>query len=98
MNRLLPAAALLASALLAACASEPQAPETQGDGTCNAEAVQNLTGKRITSELAEEARAKAGANFLRVTTPNQPVTLDYNSQRLNIDIDDGDSIIRLSCG
>lgn len=98
MNRLLPATALLASVLLAGCASEAQTPPAQFDGSCNAEAVQNLTGKRITSELAEEARTKAGAQHLRVTTPNQPVTLDYNAQRLNIDIDDDDSIIRLSCG
>jgi hypothetical protein len=48
--------------------------------------------------MAEEARAEAGAEHLRVTQPNQPVTMDYNPQRLNIDIDEDDTIIRLSCG
>lgn len=100
MTRTLPRSALLAAALLAGCASSPDqdAPAAKGDGRCDAEAVQNLVDQRITTELAEEARVKAGAEYLRVVHPNQPVTMDYNPQRLNIDIDDDDSIIRLSCG
>ena len=56
-----------------------------------------LTIKPLT-DLAERARIESGAAQLRVTHPNQPVTMDYNPQRLNIDIDDDDIIIRLSCG
>lgn len=100
MTRILPLSALLATALLAGCASSPdgEAPAAKGDGRCDAAAVQNLVEQRITTELAEEARVKSGAELLRVTHPNQPVTMDYNPRRLNIDIDDADSIIRLSCG
>nr|WP_286948225.1 entry exclusion lipoprotein TrbK [Pseudomonas sp. UBA6718] len=100
MNSILPLSTLLAAALLAGCASSPEqdTPAAKGDGRCNAEAVQHLVDQRITAELAEEARVKAGAEHLRVTQPNQPVTMDYNPQRLNIDIDEDDSIIRLSCG
>ena len=54
--------------------------------------------KRITTEMAEEARVESGAEHLRVTAPNQAVTLEYNPRRLNIDIDEDDTIIRLSCG
>lgn len=93
--------ALLACTLLAACSSNPEKSteaSSQANAHCNAEAVQNLVDERITTELAEQARAKAGAQFLRVTYPNQPVTMDYNSQRLNIEIDDGDIILRLNCG
>ena len=100
MNSILPLSTLLAAALLAGCASSPgqDTPAAKGDGRCNAEAVQHLVDQRITAELAEETRVKAGAEHLRVTQPNQPVTMDYNPQRLNIDIDDDDIIIRLSCG
>ncbi|WP_068830594.1 I78 family peptidase inhibitor [Pseudomonas sp. BMS12] len=100
MNRLLPLATLCACTLLAACASSPQetTPAVQNDGRCDAEAVQHLVDQRITTEMAEEARVQAGAKYLRVTQPNQPVTMDYNPQRLNIDIDDADTIVRLSCG
>ena len=101
MNRILPLPALLAGALLAGCASSPQqddAKAPKGDGRCNAEPVQHLLEERITTDLAERARIESGAAQLRVTHPNQPVTMDYNPQRLNIDIDDDDIIIRLSCG
>lgn len=91
---------LLTGALLAGCASAPRqdAPSAQDDGLCDAEKVQHLLDQRISVELAEQARAQAGARQLRVINPNQPVTLEYNPQRLNIEIDDADSIIRLSCG
>ena len=101
MNRILPLSALLAGALLAGCASSPQqdsAGAAEGDGRCNAEPVQHLLEERITTDLAERARIESGAAQLRDTHPNQPVTMDYNPQRLNIDIDDDDIIIRLSCG
>lgn len=101
MNRIPPLSALLASALLVGCASSPQPGSDQapkGDGRCNAEPVQYLLEQRITADLAERARIESGAAQLRVTHPNQPVTMDYNAQRLNIDIDEDDSIIRLSCG
>jgi Arc/MetJ family transcription regulator len=100
MTRSLQLSSLLACALLAACSSSPDKPAaaSKGDGRCNAEAVQHLVGQRITTEMAEEAREQAGAEHLRVTQPNQPVTMDYNSQRLNIDIDEDDIILRLSCG
>ncbi|MFG0382008.1 I78 family peptidase inhibitor [Pseudomonas sp. zbq_18] len=86
--------------LLAACSSNPETKSAahSGDGRCNAEAVQHFVDKRITTEMADEARVESGAKYLRVTQPNQPVTMDYNPQRLNIDIDDADTIVRLSCG
>lgn len=101
MTRTLPLSTLLIATLLVGCASsrdkgEPAA--ANGDGRCDAEPVQHLVDKRITTEMAEEARAEAGAELLRVTQPNQPVTMDYNPRRLNIDIDEDDTIIRLSCG
>ena len=34
----------------------------------------------------------------RVIRPGQPVTLDYNLQRLNLDIDAGNRITRAHCG
>ena len=101
MNRILPLSTLLTGALLAGCASSPQqdsAKAPKGDGRCNAEPVQHLLEERITTDLAERARIESGAAQLRVTHPNQPVTMDYNSQRLNIDIDDAGVVLQVSCG
>lgn len=101
MPRIHPLPALLLAGLLAGCASSPDKDgpaAAKGDGRCDAEAVQHLVDKRITTEMAEEARVESGAEHLRVTAPNQAVTLEYNPRRLNIDIDEDDTIIRLSCG
>ena len=102
MNRILPLSALLAGALLAGCASSPQqdgAKAPKGDGRCNAEPVQYLLEERITTDLAERARIESGAAQLRVTHPNQPVTMDYNPSRLNILFEERTGVIReVKCG
>ena len=67
-------------------------------GTCNAKAVQSIVGKIVTPTLTEEARRDAGAAVARVLTPHQPVTMEYNSQRLNIDVDDNQVVKQVSCG
>ena len=98
---------LLAVAALAGCSSKDSSsdaaqPVTSASptlsGTCNAKAVQSLIGKVITPTLTEEARRDAGASVARVLSPHQPVTMEYNSQRLNIDVDDSQVVKRVSCG
>lgn len=89
-------------AVLAGCSSV-DTPEQAGqpanlDGRCNAEAVQNLLGQTVTRELVDQAQSQAGAQTTRVLSPGDAVTMDYNSQRLNIDIDEAESIVRLTCG
>jgi uncharacterized lipoprotein YajG len=67
-------------------------------GSCNAKAVQSIVGQVVTPTLTEEARRDAGASVARVLTPHQPVTMEYNSQRLNIDVDDNQVVKQVSCG
>ncbi|MBG6291516.1 MULTISPECIES: I78 family peptidase inhibitor [Pseudomonas] len=98
---------LLAVAALAGCSSkdspsdaaQPAADSSPAmTGTCNAKAVQSIIGKVVTPTLTEEARRDAGASVARVLTPHQPVTMEYNSQRLNIDVDDNQVVKQVSCG
>ena len=89
--------------VLAGCSSvdsakTPAAPPAGSDGTCNAEAVQDMLGEIATAEQVEQARQQAGAHSVRVLAPGDAVTLDYNSRRLNIDIDEAEVIGRISCG
>lgn len=114
MTGLLRPTSLLVIALLAGCSSSPEkapaadpdsalvpvvsAPTADLDSRCDADSVQGLIGKTISDELAVEARDDAEARYLRITKPNQPVSMDYNSQRLNIDTDDNGVIKQLSCG
>lgn len=98
---------LFAVAALAGCSSRdassdaaPKAAETAPapSASCDAKAVQSLVGKTITPTLTEEARRDAGASVARVLHPHQPVTMEYNSQRLNIDVDDRQVVKQVNCG
>lgn len=102
----------LGLALLAACAGNPDKPREPAaakvtadsepsadfDSRCDADPIHDLIGKTLDNQLATEARDQADARFLRITRPNQPVTMDYNPQRLNIDIDNAGVILQVSCG
>lgn len=79
--------------LLAGCGSHetqssPAASAPSGavssSGRCNSDAVQDLVGKALSPALAEEGRQRAGAQVVRVVRPQDPMTMDFNSQRLTI--------------
>lgn len=84
-------------AVLAGCVAEvpPSQPPVQppGPDACGASGMQGLIG---------QDRAVLAAMSLpmgtRVIEPGQPVTTDYSPQRLNIDLDARDRIVRLWCG
>jgi len=48
--------------------------------------------------LLEQARVKAGAQTARVLSPNDMVTLEYRSDRLNLNTDQAATINRVNCG
>ncbi|WP_240912086.1 I78 family peptidase inhibitor [Pseudomonas aeruginosa] len=78
-------------------ASAPAATPA-ADGRCDANAGQAYVGKQASAAIVEEARRAAGAEVARALRPHDAVTMDYNSRRLNIDVDDTLVIKRLSCG
>ena len=92
--------ALLTTALLVGCAGSP--PGSQGavdaERQCDASAVQQARGQLLSRELVEQLQQQAGAKLVRVLAPHEAATLEYNPQRLNIDIDDAEVIERLRCG
>jgi hypothetical protein len=89
-------------AVLAGCSSvdrnKTPTPPANPSGVCNAELVQDMLGETATAEQVEQARQHAGARSVRVLAPGDAVTLEYNSQRLNIDIDEAEVIQRVNCG
>ncbi|MDP3979521.1 MAG: I78 family peptidase inhibitor [Pseudomonas sp.] len=88
--------------VLAGCSSvdssKTPAPAANPNGACNAELVQGMLGRSATAEQVEQARQHAGARSVRVLAPGDAVTLEYNSRRLNIDIDEAEVIQRINCG
>jgi hypothetical protein len=96
---------LLPVVLLAGCASHDEAAKAPAEPVaalpsdgCTASAVQSLIGHPVNPGVLEQARLQAGAQRARVLRPGTAVTLEYDSQRLNLDTDDADVITRASCG
>jgi len=86
-------------ALLAGCSSQPSTPPVaEISGDCNVEQVQGVLGQHASAERIRQVQQQANAKTLRVLAPGDAATMDYNPQRLNIDIDESEVIIRLSCG
>lgn len=101
LNRVLPSM-LFGAILLAGCSSAEKPAETPAaapeSGRCNAEAVQALVGKPLSQALVDQARRDSGAQTARVLHPHDVVTLEYNSQRLNINVDEKEVVHGLNCG
>ncbi|MBN3864791.1 hypothetical protein HCU66_21410 [Pseudomonas frederiksbergensis] len=95
---------LLAATLLVGCsntptesAKDPVATDT-GHSRCEAKAAEFTIGKKASPELLEQARARAGAQNARFLEPNDMVTLEYRSDRLNLNTDNNLVITRVNCG
>ncbi|GLK58640.1 MULTISPECIES: I78 family peptidase inhibitor [Azotobacter] len=91
---------LLFAMLLTGCSSAGKSepvPAVSSQG-CSDSAVQDLVGQTASPALLEEARRRAGALRARVTGPQDSVTLDYDSKRLNLDVDEHLVIRQVHCG
>ncbi len=92
------AAILIAVPLsLAACSYERPAP-VDPIRECNADRVQPLVGREAKPQVIERAKQRSGARTVRVIKPGMAVTMDYRSDRLNVELDDVNTIKALRCG
>lgn len=95
----LPLSLILLLGVLAGCsASPPDAMTMASPGACNAEPVQALIGKTSTPELIEMARQQSASKMVRVIKPGDAVTMDFNTLRLNLHVDDAGVILQAACG
>lgn len=98
-------ATLACVAVLAGCAA-PGAPSTGASpmpppppGTaCNAQGAQFAIGKAPGASVVEEARQRSGSYMARVLRPNQVVTMEFNAQRLNLEVDAAGVVKKVRCG
>lgn len=94
---------LMAALTVSGCSTSGKSTEQSAaapafDGRCNAEAARYTVGKPASADLLEQARAKAGAQIARILRPHDMVTLEYRSDRLNLNSDDTGAITRVNCG
>jgi hypothetical protein len=79
---------------LGACAEMQQGAETAaGGGDCPAETHQDWVGQRV--YVLNDAALPEGT---RVLFPTTPATMDYRSERMNVEVDGSDTIVRVFCG
>ncbi|AZC49783.1 MULTISPECIES: I78 family peptidase inhibitor [Pseudomonas] len=93
---------LLAAVVLAGCSTssadkDPVATES-GHSRCEAKAAEFAIGKKASPELLEQARTRAGAQNARILKPNDMITLEYRSDRLNLNTDTKLVVTRVNCG
>jgi len=95
---------LLAVAVLAGCSntggSSSTAPSAaaNNDGRCEARGAEFAVGKQVTPALVEQARKASGSQMARALGPHDVVTLEYRSERLNINADAQGVVTRVNCG
>ncbi|WP_027996211.1 I78 family peptidase inhibitor [Simplicispira psychrophila] len=100
--------AFLGAALLTGCALSPVGPppaaqpqwQTPGPrgGACDAAPAQGFLGQAGTASVIEKARIASGAAMARVLHPNQPTTMEFNHERLNLVLDGKGRIAAVRCG
>ncbi|MGN5374086.1 I78 family peptidase inhibitor [Sphingomonas hankookensis] len=88
---------------LGACTTPQQAeppavaaPELAGD--CAAGAAAALVGKPFSAALEADAKRRTKAQTVRAIRPGTAVTMDFRSDRLNIDIDEKNIVTGFRCG
>ena len=91
----------LASVLLAlpliACTATP-VPQDRLGVQCNADRVQPLVGREATTDVVTRAKDRSGARTVRLIKPGEAVTMDFRSDRLNLDLDNVNTITAARCG
>ena len=92
------AAKAQAAAQQAAAPDPASAPEPPPVGTCDASQAQGLVGQAAEQALLDQARIDTGAKHLRVLKPNQTVTMEFDGERLNIEVDAKNQITGVRCG
>jgi hypothetical protein len=65
---------------------------------CDASGAQSLIGQGKSDALGTEALKRTGTGTIRWIAPGQPVTMDYRTDRLNIEVDANEITTRITCG
>ena len=80
-------------------AAQPAPPEpAAAAAACDDSQAQWAIGKKATDADLEQARKDAGAETARTLKPDQPVTMEFNANRLNLDLDDTGLVTAIRCG
>ncbi|CAM3515802.1 hypothetical protein BZK31_20310 [Pseudomonas floridensis] len=100
---------VVVTSVLAGCASTPDpAPQASSKaetpasnsvpGRCDAEPAQFAVGQQASIELLTQVRSRSGSMDARILGPNDMITLEYRSERVNVNTDATGKVVRVNCG
>lgn len=78
-------------------ASAPPMPAATR-GPCDASKAQSFVGQKASADVQEQARSASGAGLARTLQPGQPITKEFNGERLNLHVDEAGTIVSINCG
>jgi hypothetical protein len=101
MSRL--AVPLAATLVLSLAACAPMPPRTGGplppaSFQCVAEPGAWAIGKPASAEVVERIRVDTHSRIARVLRPGQVVTMEFSAERVNVNVNERDAIIGVTCG
>ena len=87
----------------AAVAAQPAPVDATGDaptpeGSCDDTQAQWIIGKTPTAADTDQAGKDAKATQVRVLKPGEAATMDFNPNRLNVDLDEKGAVTAVRCG
>ncbi|TWH99736.1 peptidase inhibitor I78 family protein [Luteimonas cucumeris] len=74
------------------------APVDDAKKVCDASKVQSLVGQTASQDVVDKAKADSGSGTTRVIKPGEMVTMDFQDDRLTLEVDDGNVIQSVRCG
>jgi hypothetical protein len=98
------ATTLLTLLVPAACAAATPPPKGQpappafDEDRCDRAAAAVLIGRKAAPGLAEEAKRLSGAALVRIIRAGDPVTSDYQTSRINVDVGRDGRVADVRCG
>jgi hypothetical protein len=93
---------LAATLLLSLAACAPMPPTTGGPPPtafqCVAQPGAWAIGQAATAEVVERIRVDTHSRIARVLRPGQAVTMEFSAERVNVNVNDRNAIIGVTCG
>lgn len=96
-------AALAGAIILAGCnSSAPPAAQVPPPADCGASALQDQIGKPVKGTTAADAQVGGtpvqSKGVVRIYVSGQPLTMDFNEERLNLETDAAGNLVLATCG
>ena len=91
---------------LAACAVEPLPPTDPAQpvppppavAECKPAPGQRYVGQKLQPSTPEAARIETGSRTVRTIRPGTAVTMDFRTDRLNLEVDAAGTVTKVRCG